>query len=613
MSSVCGFSINKQDSIAIEKSLAFALKNVYSRTDTVKKICYLQIQKSEGNEYLLTKSYNYLGILYDVTSNYDSAIICYNIVLEKAKKNHFIVLEGSGLNNLGLIYWNKGEYPLALSYFQKSIVKFEQKNMKEGIASTYNNMGMIFAENKEYEKSLGNYKLAVKYYRGLDNKYGVSGAYINISKSYSNMGNSDSALYYLNMALPLKQEINDKWGMAMCYTNIAAEFKKTSCDSSLVYIKKAEELYRGLNNKSTLALSLSGKANYFKCLGENKKALVVLKEAELLASEMNNKYALRNIHDHYKELYISEKDYKKALYHLELKNIYADSLYSIENKKIIADIEAKYQTAKKDKVLANQKKELLEKDLASEKKNNQMIVLIAICLLVLFVTLFVANAQKNKRKKQRLKHAVEKQKIRADNEQKIADNKLHISRELHDNIGSNMTFLISAIDKMSYLEKDSERKSELDAVSDFGRHTVKELRHTIWAMKNKGASVEELYDRVLDFKSFAKTKIVVENKCSKNYKLNALELLSLFRIIQEGIQNAEKYANANQIHVTFDDADCFSLSITDNGIGFDVNLIEKGSGIDNMQYRCESINGQFKLISSNSGTEINCLFKEIKA
>ena len=88
---------------------------------------------------------------------------------------------------------------------------------------------------------------------------------------------------------------------------------------------------------------------------------------------------------------------------------------------------------------------------------------------------------------------------------------------------------------------------------------------------------------------------------------NSIET-SLFRIAQEGINNALKYARASQIIVQLiQDESWVNLTIQDNGVGFEVDKIqnEKSGGLKNMRDRTESFDGRFNLDScSGLGTEI---------
>jgi signal transduction histidine kinase len=85
--------------------------------------------------------------------------------------------------------------------------------------------------------------------------------------------------------------------------------------------------------------------------------------------------------------------------------------------------------------------------------------------------------------------------------------------------------------------------------------------------------------------------------------------MNVYRVMQEAINNALKYANPNQIAIDVTKIDDkVSVKISDNGVGFDLKTIEKGNGLNNMQKRIESIGGVFSMQSEvGTGTTISIL------
>jgi signal transduction histidine kinase len=83
--------------------------------------------------------------------------------------------------------------------------------------------------------------------------------------------------------------------------------------------------------------------------------------------------------------------------------------------------------------------------------------------------------------------------------------------------------------------------------------------------------------------------------------------INLFRILQEALQNIEKYAEAKKVIVAIKQEDhILFMSIADNGKGFDSTIKQSGIGLKNMKIRMLDCNGTFTLQSKpNEGTKIN--------
>ena len=196
-------------------------------------------------------------------------------------------------------------------------------------------------------------------------------------------------------------------------------------------------------------------------------------------------------------------------------------------------------------------------------------------------------------------------------EKKFAEEKLNISRELHDNIGSHLTFMISSVDNLVYQEKEQAKIDKLNNISNFGRNSMKDLRTTIWAMKHDGGTLQQLILKITELKNALGGQLDVEiiNRTNPALTLNALQMLNIHRIAQEAIQNTIKYAEATALTVLLEEAasDQLRLTISDNGKGFDTATAGNGNGLQNMAYRASEIGGEITFDSRPGCTVISML------
>lgn len=193
--------------------------------------------------------------------------------------------------------------------------------------------------------------------------------------------------------------------------------------------------------------------------------------------------------------------------------------------------------------------------------------------------------------------------------ERIRRERERISMDLHDNIGSQITHVITSLDNLSFkiANGKSEKPSEaLDDLSDFARETMQQLRDTIWTLAQKEISVTDFARRIRDHLSRLlsdRDKPIYAVSCDENESLILApnQAVQLFRVIQEAVNNALKYADAEQIEITFERSGAqLKVVIRDNGKGF-IQLEQKdfnqGFGIKNMRTRIESMQGVFELLS----------------
>jgi Signal transduction histidine kinase len=188
---------------------------------------------------------------------------------------------------------------------------------------------------------------------------------------------------------------------------------------------------------------------------------------------------------------------------------------------------------------------------------------------------------------------------RIETQNKLQEQRLRISRDLHDNIGSQLTFIISSIDTLKYGFSDASEalSGKLTSISEFTSHTIYELRDTIWAMNKNNITLEDLQARITNFIEKAKTaaqvtsfEFKVESANADTITLTSVTGMNMYRIIQEAVNNSLKYAIASHISVTIsEEKDAFSMEIKDNGIGFDIKTVALGNGLSNMKKRAHDI------------------------
>lgn len=183
----------------------------------------------------------------------------------------------------------------------------------------------------------------------------------------------------------------------------------------------------------------------------------------------------------------------------------------------------------------------------------------------------------------------------------------NIGRELHDNVGQILAYA-SMQANMLAAQVPEKTKTSVDAVSDLIKQSMEEVRALSKSLNNevlinlglKDAIINEVKRlRRMKFKS-VDFEISGEEKSLKDNKHQVI----LFRILQEFFSNTIKYSEADMISIHLDyTGDYLVIKVFDNGKGFDVETVQKGSGLINMESRARLIDTDFQLTSEiNKGT-----------
>jgi signal transduction histidine kinase/sugar lactone lactonase YvrE len=186
-------------------------------------------------------------------------------------------------------------------------------------------------------------------------------------------------------------------------------------------------------------------------------------------------------------------------------------------------------------------------------------------------------------------------------QQKIQMERQRISRDLHDTVGTQLSLISNNIEWVTHPLKEitaDEKEEKLQFVNNTARDIIATLRETIWALNKQQITLEEFSDKLKVFIQkhiaiYPGIKLEFNEQVGEGIILGPSEALNLFRICQEAITNALKYASASvlAIHILNDNG-TYKITIADNGAGFDMSAVDASvqNGLENMKYRAQDIN-----------------------
>lgn len=555
-------------------------------------------------------------------NQHDSCVYYGLIAIEKFKKIGNFNSQYSVYNNIASSYKNQGQYEKAINFILKGLKLAENENNEYWLTNFNTNISLNYHDFESYSKGIYYGKKALNYGLNSNTKdvKSITLALNAIAINFDDWNLPDSALFYHKKVFDYVKG-KDTLSISHTYNNIGNTLlKQKKYLEAEKWIKRAinieEENSGGIKDANYYyqgATHYSNLATIAYRLNDYEAAEKWFDKAFYFAENSNNAEKLR---DYYQLRYVFNKQRNNLEKTVEYQEKYIqlrDSVFEKERAIILADLETKYQTEKKEKLL-------LQKEVEVKQKNS---LLIGISLLTFFISILgflIYRQQKLKTIQQEQEFELKAAIVQIENQTKLQEQRLEISRDLHDNIGSQLTFIISSVDNIKYAFKiqNSKLEDKLNTISNFAKSTITELRDTIWAMNKTTITFEDLKSRVA---------IYIENAkiASKGIKFNfnihddfnqthfsATEGMNIFRIIQEAINNALKHANANQITVdVYKKGDSFLIDIEDDGKGFDTEMVDLGNGLSNMNIRAKELNGNIKITTKEKfGTKISLVLKK---
>jgi signal transduction histidine kinase/Tfp pilus assembly protein PilF len=563
----------------------------------------------------IANSYNSIGSVFKEKSNLDSTFYYYDKSLKLKTEIKDSIGIADSYNNLGIILDEQGNYLEALKNYFKALEIYEKRAKTfEQVPTVLVNIGIVYKKQKKYDKVLEYYARALKIYEKNNYKIGIVITTGNIGSVFLKQGNFKKAIEYCEKARKMYANLGYNRYVPYMNVNIAdAEYNLKDYAKSINRYVNVIKAFSKDNNLYELSNARIGVSKPYLATKQYKKAGEQLK----LALEISKKNKYREFEvdalKYLSEINFQSKNFEKAyIYHKEYYTK-KDSLFEKEKTKNINELLVKYETSKKEKEIAQQKEEILVQELAI--KNTTLYAILLLSALIILGIIFFAIYKKNQFKRKQLQKEINLKDALATikTQNRLQEQRLRISRDLHDNIGSQLTFIISSLDNLKYISKDanSKLKDKLSSISSFTSETIFQLRDTIWAMNKNEITVEDLHSRVLSFIEKAKiaapeTEFKITYNIDKNMSFSSLIGMNIFRVIQEAINNAIKYADAKKIVIQLSkDKDNFVVSIIDDGKGFDIKTVDLGSGLSNMEKRMSEIDGKININSTiDKGTEI---------
>ncbi|MEZ4667429.1 MAG: sensor histidine kinase [Anaerolineae bacterium] len=184
-----------------------------------------------------------------------------------------------------------------------------------------------------------------------------------------------------------------------------------------------------------------------------------------------------------------------------------------------------------------------------------------------------------------------------------------IARELHDGTGQALTGVALGLRGLAaQISRDPEIVAKrLAVLENMATTSVGELRLLINDLRppqlddmGLAAALRWLVER---FQDQERPRVILEVSGESEDLPSEVET-TLFRVVQEGLTNAIKHANADHIWIVLNYAERISVTVRDDGIGFDpvatmnqTSATRTSWGLAGMQERCNLINATFTLNS----------------
>ncbi|WP_342667492.1 sensor histidine kinase [Deinococcus pimensis] len=203
----------------------------------------------------------------------------------------------------------------------------------------------------------------------------------------------------------------------------------------------------------------------------------------------------------------------------------------------------------------------------------------------------------------------------------IGEERNRIAREIHDGVAQSLAFCALKLDvaERQITRDPGKAAAEVATARTILREQIREVRRSIFALRpidlERFGLLETVRRYVLDFgeQNGLRTTLNVDGEVT----LSPGDEATVFRILQESLNNVAKHARAHEVHVCLHGAERVTLEVRDDGQGFDPDLVSGrvssagGLGLAQMRERVESLGGRYEVLSRpGEGTVVRAEFAQ---
>ncbi len=465
--------------------------------------------------------------------------------------------------------------------------------------------------------------LAIKH----NDKRSLIRSYLSLGAAYANRKpgnrlNNRKGIYYFQQAALLARDVHYDINLGDAYMNLATIYSnENNPDSGMYYVQKAMNIpaFSQYPRSRISAYTLLGVGHYHQGAIHKAEAYLLYAKKESETIQLNSKraeieYALYLI-------YKQQHQVQKALQHLEAFTTFRDSTVTEEKINATALLETKYSTAEQNKQLAQHRLRLrLQQNQIREKNLWIGGSAAALMLLAGFIALLYRNTRQRRRiDADKLRRAQQEQELWKQGEEIGRLNAMikgeereraRLGNELHDGILSELTVIKISLETIQKRYPEPVLNSDLQTTLIHLDETARQLRKTAHNLMPEILIQGGLVTAVESFCEKTSSLTGIKINFHHNGLLPNLDMdfnLSIYRMVQELVQNSIKHASATETLVLIDFRDpLLMLTVEDNGKGMgSAEDLLSGKGMDNLKARVNALQGSLEIDSQKGdGTSV---------
>jgi len=388
--------------------------------DSVNSIAYakkglsITTENNYLNNYLI--GINQLGRAYHHFQYYNKAIATYKLGIEKYEKSpneKCLSVLGQLYSNSSASYEKIGDDEASINAILKGVEIAEKTNSKNQKSYSLYALGYKYMNMKNYKKAEDYFLESLTFSDSVSLQTFVNMNHHGLGINYSRWGKYDKALYHNEIALGFFRQQGDKLYEFDVLNNTAVVYQRLNKpDSVIIYAKKALKIAKEINHKQAITGANITLSNAYIDKKKYSKAESILLEVakDTINPKVIDLSSKASIYSKLSEIYEGKYNYKKSLKYHKIFKTLNDSIEKGNLDSKFSDLETKYQTEKKEKVIEQLRADDAEKELELQKKksrNKLLVLLLIAAIVVISVLIYLYNKRRKAQKQSNYKYQLE--------------------------------------------------------------------------------------------------------------------------------------------------------------------------------------------------------------
>jgi two-component system, NarL family, sensor kinase len=578
--------VDRMDGVQ-KASTLYELVNYFSKVDIEKAKFYA----GQANRFLIGKdeaarAYALLGrgILCSRTGKIDSAMLLYHDAERAARVGNNDHALTRILAALAYANIQSGKPAKGIEYLYEGLRIEDRSPDEEMEYKLRTNIVWAYLELKQYENAISQGRTLLSLIGSGKFEWIAMYTYNNMAICYGATGKLDSARFYIDKGIKAAEDVEDNQHIANAYFILGTIYGEAGkFNEAIASFLKARPYRQKVGNPFFIVSDLYTLSDLYYQQGDFRKGIESGKEALRLAEQYDLTLKFEGAFLSLARNYQGAGDFRNASKYFEQYAIAKDSVYKNSSADAIAEMQTRFETEKKEQQLALQHKELEKQDAIIQRTYAVIIALALTVILLTTIFLIVRGSMKRKQlilEKERELYIREAQ-IQASIQSQERERK-RFAQDLHDGMGqliSALRLALHHINKQSSLE---ERVDTVNKAEHILNEMYKEIRSIAFNLMPQTLVQQGLVPALKEMSSRinGSGKIVVNvTSLDVPARMPEVQEISIYRIIQEWVNNVIKYAEATVVEIQLISHDEeIAITIEDNGKGFNIATLENSNG-----------------------------------